>query len=71
MTAPRAEFVVYTVLTGLKEDLATPFPPNSVGFERICFTDDSLQPSSAGSLPINPNCGESQRRGAGRFASET
>ncbi len=34
------KFVVYTVLTGYKENLRNPFPHNSLGYERICFTDN-------------------------------
>jgi SAM-dependent methyltransferase len=36
----RRALVVYTVLTGVHEALANPFPSNATGFERICFTDD-------------------------------
>lgn len=32
--------VIYTVLTGSKEELQNPFPENSHGYERICFTDN-------------------------------
>lgn len=40
MTNKNREFVVYTVLTGHKEELQNPFPKNSSGYERICFTDN-------------------------------
>ena len=34
------KLVVYTVLTGHKEELQNPFPEHSTGYERICFTDN-------------------------------
>ncbi|MTF38975.1 glycosyltransferase domain-containing protein [Cyanobacterium aponinum] len=40
MTNKNRQFVVYTVLTGHKEELQNPFPENSSGYERICFTDN-------------------------------
>ncbi len=36
----KKNLVVYTVLTGYKENLRNPFPENSHGYERICFTDN-------------------------------
>lgn len=42
-----SNFVVYTVLTGNTEnELNNPLPPDSSGFDRICFTDDiSIDPN--------------------------
>ena len=34
------KFVVYTVLTGDKENLRNPFPENFKNYERVCFTDN-------------------------------
>ncbi|MGF1481007.1 MAG: glycosyltransferase domain-containing protein [Cyanophyceae cyanobacterium] len=36
----KSKFVVYTVLTGYQENIRNPFPAKSIGYERICFTDN-------------------------------
>ncbi|AFY50919.1 putative O-linked N-acetylglucosamine transferase, SPINDLY family [Nostoc sp. PCC 7524] len=47
--------VVYTVLTGYKENLRNPFPNDSFGYERICFTDNPELQSKDWSIVLIDN----------------
>jgi hypothetical protein len=51
----KKKFVVYTVMTGYKEDIRNPFPDNSVGYERICFTDNPKLQSQDWSIVLMDN----------------
>ncbi len=55
-------FVVYTVITGYKEEIRNPFPYNSPDYERICFTDNpELESKDWTIVPIDNHYLKSER----------